>query len=71
MSMNEMFPEKCSGGGCRNKVRVWVPDYNKVTRRVEKIPYCVKHADARQRKTLAENAELMWAFSRAPGHPDI
>lgn len=71
MSANEMFPEKCSGPGCRNKVRVWVPSYNKVTRKVEQLPYCVKHADARQEKILGENAGLVWAISRAPGHPDI
>ena len=69
--MNEMFPEKCSSPSCRNKVRVWVPDYNATYRKAQQLPFCVKHADARQARILEENAELVWAISRAPTHPDI
>lgn len=73
MAQGELFPEKCwyfnsnTGGNCRNKVRVHIPEQWQGHRYK---PSCVKHADVRQEQILNENRALVWAQSRVPGEPD-
>jgi len=66
-----MFPEKCFKGGCRNKVRVWIPAFEKHPAKVVKTPSCVKHADEAQAGLLGVHASLVWALNRIPGSPDV
>lgn len=76
MAQGEMFPERCYHGGCRNKVRVYIPEQSYTQQgdgwhASKTKPSCVKHADARQADVLAENALLLWASNRTPGEPDV